>query len=177
MSGISQINYSDALAGRIDRQRSIDPIGAWFVAMGATYKSSQFVDAELRLGDDHLENLLMIIRSARKQGHEGVEIRLTKESRAVVQSFWADMAALEDADFRLDFYGEFLGRERAIVTFRPQNNGRLLDAAKKELSEHEYIELHRLVTTRMKRSEREVQLTKKAIEARIARMRADGRLG
>lgn len=119
MAGISQINYGDALAGRISPRPSYDPIGAWFVVQGATHKGSNaFVDTALRLGADHFENILMIIRSARKQGHHGVEIRLTPESLSALASRIAEIPALEDADIEARFYGEYQGREQVVVTFR-----------------------------------------------------------
>src|SRR5271166_5591859 len=119
MAGISQINYEDALARQINRRPDHNPISAWFAAQGATYGgSNRFVDADLRLGEDHYENVLMIIRSARKQRHHGVEIRLTPESLASVASRIAEISALDDVDIEARFYGEYLGKEQAIVTFR-----------------------------------------------------------
>lgn len=119
MAWITQINYADALAGRIAKRPSYAPMGAWFEARGATLKGSNaFVDATLRLGDSHFDNILMIIRSARKQGHDGVEIRLTPESLSDVSSRIAEISALEDADIEARFYGEYRDKELVIVTFR-----------------------------------------------------------
>ncbi len=171
MSGISQINYGDALAGRIrKRGSSIHPLGAWLVAQGATYRgSNEFVDAEVSLGEDHFENVLMIIRSARKQGHDGVEIRLTPESLSAVESRIAAISALEDVDVEARFYGEYLGREQAIVRFRDRRADWLLELSRQELSADEYTELSQLIAKRLTRSEREALLTEKAIAARRAR--------
>jgi len=170
MAGISQINYGDALAGRVHRRPSHDPIGAWFVAQGATRTgSNRFVDADLNLGEDHFENVLIIIRSARKQGHHGVEIRLTPESLSAIASRIAELSALEDVDIEARFYGEYLGREQTIVTFRDRRADWLLELSRAELSEDEYSELDRLIAIRLKRSERETVLTEKAIAMRRAR--------
>lgn len=170
MAGISQINYGDALAGRIARRPSYDPIGAWFVAQGATHAgSNRFVDADLRLGEDHFENVLLIIRSARKQGHHGVEIRLTPESLSAVASRIAEISALEDVDVEARFYGEYLGKEQAIATFRDRRANWLLELATQDLSADEYAELSQLIAIRLTRSEREALLTQKAIAARRAR--------
>ena len=172
MPGISQINYSDALAGRINRRPDHNPIGAWFVAQGATYGgSNRFVDADLRLGEDHFENVLMIIRSARKQGHHGVEIRLTSESMAAVESRIAEISALEDADVESNLYGEHRGQPaQVVVKFRSHNAEWLLKIAKKELSDKEYAELSQLIAVRLTRSERETLLTEKALAAHRARV-------
>jgi|ERR1017187_391802 hypothetical protein len=166
MSRISQINYGDALAGRIRRRRGNDPIGAWFVSQGATYGgSNEFVDAELQLADDHYKNVLMIIRSARKQGHDGVEIRLTPESLAAIDSRIAEISALEDAEVDTSFCGEHQGREKVVITFRATKGKWLLELAQRELPNAEYEELHQLLVSRLTRSERELLLTKKAISA------------
>jgi hypothetical protein len=170
MAGISQINYADALAGRIAKRPLNTSMGAWFEARGATLKGSNaFVDATLRLGDDHLDNILMIIRSARKQGHNGVEIRLTPESLSDVSTRIAEISALEDADIEARFYGEYRNKEQVVVTFRTGQADWLLELAKQELSEDEYTELSQLITTRLTRSKRETLLTEKAIAARRAR--------
>jgi hypothetical protein len=164
MSGTSQINYGDALAGRIRTRRSVHPLGAWLAAQGATYRgSSEFVDADLRLSDDHFQNVLKIIKSARNQGHDGVEIRLTPESLSAVASRIAEISALEDVDINARFYGEYLKKEQMIATFRDRKSDWLLALAKKELSANEYDELFQLINARLTRSEREVFLTEKAI--------------
>jgi len=127
------------------------------------------VDPDLRLGEDHVENILMIIRSARKQGHPGVEIRLTPESLSAVAPQIAEISALEDVDVEARFYGEYLGREQAIVTFRDRRADWLLKIARQELSADEYTELSQLIAVRLTRSEREALLTEKAIAASRAR--------
>ena len=167
MSGISQINYSDALAGRINRRPDYNPIGAWFIAQGATYGgSNRFVDADLRLGENHFENVLMIIRSARKQGHQGVEIRLTPESVSAVESRIAEISVLEDADVDSNLYREHRGQQdQVVVKFRSRYAEWLLKIAKSELSDEEYAELSQLIAIRLTRSERETLLTEKALAA------------
>jgi hypothetical protein len=55
-------------------------IGAYMASLGVTYRSNEFVDADLTLGEDHFENIRGLITSARKQGHDGIQIRLTPES-------------------------------------------------------------------------------------------------
>jgi hypothetical protein len=94
MTRISQINYSDALQGKIKRRSSSHPLGTWLAAQGSKYAgSNEFVDQELTLTEDHFENVLRIIKSARKQGHDGVEIRLTAESLAAIQGRIADISS------------------------------------------------------------------------------------
>ncbi|MCC6363149.1 MAG: hypothetical protein IT165_06460 [Bryobacterales bacterium] len=166
MAGISQINYSDALAGRINRRPDHNPMAAWFVAQGATYRgSSRFVDAELQLGDDHYRNLLLIIRSARNQGHDGVEIRLTQDSLAAIEARVAELSALEDAEVATSFFGEHQGREKVVITFRAAKANWLLELAQRELPKGEYEELRHLLVSRLTRSDRELLLTEKAIAA------------
>ena len=170
MSSISQINYGDALDGRIRKTRSYSPLAGWFAARGATVRrSNEFVDADLQLGGDHFGNVLKIIRSARSQGHDGVEIRLTPESLSAVSSRIAEISALEHVDIDAKFYGEYLKKERMIVTFRHRKATWLLELAKKELAANEYDELLELVNARLIRSEREIFLTEKAIAGRRAR--------
>jgi hypothetical protein len=166
MTHISQINYSDAFQGKIRRRPSPNPLAAWFVAQGAVYRgSNEFVDSELVLTEDHFENVLRIIQSARKQGHDGVEIRLTAESLAAIQSRIAELSALEDVDIESQFYGEHLRREKAIIVFRERKSDGLLERARNNLSADEYAELKQLIDARLTRSEREVLLTVKAITA------------
>jgi hypothetical protein len=142
-------------------------MGAWLVSQGATYRgSTEFVDADLRLGVDHFENVLEIIRSARNQGHDGVEIRLTPESLSAISSRIAEISALEHVDIDAKFYGDYLKQEQIIATFRERKAAWLLELAIKELSANEYDELLRLLTARVVRSEREVFLTQRAIRAR-----------
>jgi hypothetical protein len=173
MSGISQINYSDALAGRVNRRPDHSPWAAWFVAQGATYRgSNRFVDAELQLGDEHYGNVLLIIRSARKQGHDGVEIRLTPQSLAAISGHVAEISALEDVDVDAHFYGEHKGCEKVVVRFRSSKMNWLMELAKSELPKAEYEELRQLLASRFMRSERELFLTQKAITARNERQRA-----
>jgi hypothetical protein len=144
-------------------------MGAWFAAQGATVRSNQFVDADLQLGEDHFENVRKIISSARNQGHDGVEIRLTPESLSAVAPRIAEISALEDVDIDAKFYGEFLKKEKMIATFRDRKMAWLLELASKELAANEYDELRELVNARLNRSEREVFLTGKAIAGRRAR--------
>jgi len=164
MSRICHINYADALAGRIHNRRSpMHPIGAWLAALGATYVSSEFVDAELSLGEDHFENIRMIVRSSRKQGHDGVEIRLTPDSLSAIESRITEISVLEDAEVTANIYSEHRGRENVIVTFPKRKHDWLFELAKRKLSENEYTELRQLIAARIKRSEREILLTEKAI--------------
>lgn len=164
MSGTCCINYADVVVGRTQRQCSpIHPIGAWLVARGATYRSTEFVDADLSLGDDHFENIRMIVRSARKQGHDGVEIRLTPDSLSAIESRITEMSVLEDAEVTANIHGDHHGKESVIVTFPKRKHDWLFELAKGKLSEDEYAELHQLIDARLKRSEREVFLTEKAI--------------
>jgi hypothetical protein len=164
MSGTCCINYADAVVGRICKQRSpIHPIGAYLVARGATHRSNEFVDADLSLGKDHFENIRMIVRSARKQGHDGVEIRLTPDSLSAIKSRITEMSVLEDAEVAANIYGDHGGEENVIVTFPKRKHDWLFELAKRRLSGDEYAELHQLIDGRLKRSEREIFLTEKAI--------------
>jgi hypothetical protein len=161
---ISQINYSDALKGNIRRRPSNNPLGAWFAAQGAKYVgSNEFVDSELTLAEDHFENVLRIIQSARKQGHEGVEIRLTAEPLAAVQGRTAEISALEEVEIESRLYGEHRGREQVIIVFPARKADWLLGLARNNLSSDEYAELKQLIDARLTRSERERLLTMKAI--------------
>ena len=129
------------------------------VARGATHRSNEFVDADLSLGEDHFENIRMIVffRSALKQGHDGVEIRLTPDSLSAIKSRITEMSVLEDAEVAANIYGDHGGKENVIVTFPKRKHDSLLfELAKGRLSEDEYAELHQLIDGRLKRSEREI---------------------
>jgi hypothetical protein len=142
MTRINQINYSDALQGKIKRRPSYHPLEAWLAAQGAKYAgSNEFVDSELTLTEDHFENVRRIIKSARKQGHHGVEIRLTAESLAAIQGRIAEISALEDVEIESRFYGEHRGREQVITVFRERKADWLLERARNNLSSDEYAEL------------------------------------
>ena len=99
-------------------------------ALGATYGgSNEFVDAELTLGEEHFENIRALINSARKQGHHGIEIRLTPESFSAIQSRVMELAVLEDAEVNTKFYGEHMGREIIVVTFPNAKHKWLFESA------------------------------------------------
>ena len=167
MSGIACINYGDALDGRVRKRASLmHPLGAYMASLGATYRSNEFVDAELTLGGDHFENIRALIESARKQGHDGIEIRLTPESFSAVHSRVTELAVLEDAEVDARFYGEHQGREVVVVTFPSKKHNWLFEIAKRQLPADEYAELHRLVSSRQTRTEREILLTEKVFAPR-----------
>ena len=170
---MSHVDYVDAIAGRIYRRHTIHPIGAWLVARGATVSSNTFVDADLILGDDHFENILLIVRSARKQGHHGVGIRLTPESLPAVNSRISEISALEDSDVELKPCDQHQNEWKIVVTFRDRQAEWLLELAKSELSTEEYTELSQLIGARLTRSQRETLLTEKAISARVRGGTAD----
>ena len=40
------------------------PLGAYLASLGATYRSNEFVDADLTRGGDHFDNIRALIKSA-----------------------------------------------------------------------------------------------------------------
>jgi hypothetical protein len=167
MSGIACINYDDALVGRIRKRPSpMHPLGAYMASLGATYRSNEFVDADLTFGGDHFENIRALIKSARTQGHDGIEIRLTPESFSAMQSRVTELAVLEDSEVDAIFYGEHHGREVVVVTFPSEKRNWFFEIAKRQLPADEYTELHRLISSRQTRSEREILLTEKVFAPR-----------
>lgn len=166
MSGIACVNYGDVLAGRIRKRPSpMHPLGAYMAALGATYRSNEFVDESLALGEDHFENIRALIRSARKQGHDGIEIRLTPESFSAIQSRVMELSVIEDAEVDARFHGEHRGREVIFLSFPSEKHNWLLDIAKRKLAPEEYDELNQLITSRVRRSEREVLLMEKTLSS------------
>lgn len=139
------------------------PLGTYMADRGATCRSNEFVDPALTLNEDHFENIRRLIASARKQGHDGIEIRLTPESVSAIQSRVMELAVLEDAELDARFYGEHRGCEVVIVTFPNEKHNWLLEIAKRKLSPDEYDDLHQLISSRVTRTEREVTLTEKAL--------------
>jgi hypothetical protein len=136
------------------------------VALGATYGgSNEFVDPNLKLGEEHFENIRALIKSARKQGHDGIEIRLTPESFSAIQSRVMELSVLEDAEVNTKFYGEHVGREIIVVTFPKSRHKWLFESAKRNLSSDEYNELQQLLSSRVTRTEREVFLTERALSS------------
>jgi hypothetical protein len=141
------------------------PLGTYMAARGATCSSNEFVDPALTLGEDHFENIRTLIASARKQGHDGIDIRLTPESLSAIQSRVMELAVLEEAEVDARFYGEHRGCEVVIVTFPNEKHNWLFDIAKRELQSDEYAELRQLVSSREMRTEREISLTEKALSS------------
>ena len=125
--------------------------------------SNEFVDASLMLTADHFDNIVSIIRSARTQGHDGVEIRLFPAALSAIQTRVAELAAIENVDIDACFYGEHQGKEKLIAVFREHAGTWLLQRAEAALTKVEFEELRRLVFERLSRSPREVELTLKAL--------------
>lgn len=167
MSSLTQINYSDLISGRAARKRpSRHPIGDWLSAQGAKYLgSNEFIDPDLQVGSNHFENIVAVIRSARRQGHPGVELRLTPDSLSAINGRIAELSALEDVDIDARFYGEYLSREVLLITFRELKANWLLEKAEGALSSEEFHELRCLIGRRLIRSEREIELTLKALKS------------
>lgn len=169
MSMIACVDYGDALAGRIRKRPSpTHPLGAYMAALGATCRSNEFVDDSLALAEDHFENIRALIRSARKQGHDGIEIRLTPESFSAIRSRIMELSVIEDAEVDARFGGEHKGAEVIVVSFPSEKHKWLFDIAKRELPPEEYEELNQLITSRVRRSEREVLLTEKTLSSNRA---------
>jgi Trp operon repressor len=159
MSGNSHIDYQQALAGHLKKNRTFHPLGAYMSALGATVSSNEFVDRDLKLGEDHFENILAIIRSAKKQGHAGLTIQLSVDSAKAIYSRISEIAALECVD--VETYDNKMAK--VSFTFPERKWDWLLQLAKRELPAEEYNELSQLIASRLVRSEREYVLTKMAI--------------
>src|ERR1035438_183195 len=109
MAQMSSVDYKEAQAGRIKRSHFMHPAVLYMVQRGATYNSNEFVDSHLKLGEDHFDNVLMIIRSAKRQGHVGVSIRLTSESSAAILTRIPEISAIEWVDVETQRSDEYQG--------------------------------------------------------------------
>lgn len=88
---VYRINYQAALDGeyqkKIDR---FDPLGRYFDQLGArVYR--QYADTELRIGSNHLQNVVNLIYSGRKHGIHEIELALDNEvaEHESIQHFYA----------------------------------------------------------------------------------------
>ena len=118
MGNFSYVDYGRALAGRIKKRRLMHPIGAYMAQRGGTYSTNEFVDPELQMTEDHFENILMLIESAKKQQHSGLTVLLTPDCLEVISTRIAEISELGFLDVKIQSSPEDKGLGKLTVTFR-----------------------------------------------------------
>jgi hypothetical protein len=73
------IHYDDCIANKHHRIQTGSGVTSYLEQRGATITSNVFHDRTLILGERVFDNLLMIIKSAKKQGFEKIELNIRQE--------------------------------------------------------------------------------------------------
>lgn len=91
------ISYAKALSGDYTREKRPfpHPIIQYVAARGARVSSIGFADPDLVFGDDHLKNIITLIKSGRKQKYVKLSIWIDEEVYSVIQIKLPRICALQ----------------------------------------------------------------------------------
>ncbi len=114
------ISYAEALAGDYTREKrpSPHPIIQYVAARGARVSSIGFADPDLVFGDDHLKNIITLIKSGRKQKYVKLSIWIDEEVYSVIRIELPRICALQWVVLDIEDPNE--DNETRVTFFYPQ---------------------------------------------------------